>query len=123
MLVFQPMYAPGQCFGCVIFINRAAGLENYFSMVIFFIHHMNGDAAFFFLIGDYGFVYMLAIHTLAAIGRQECRVNINDPARVGTDQQSGNLPQKPGEYNKVNAGLFQFIYITMPFEEGFFFYY
>ena len=44
---------------------------------------------------------MGAVHTFASVFGQQGRVNIDDLSRVSLNQQVGDLPKKPCQYNEV----------------------
>ena len=76
----------------IIFINIAGSLEDDLPMIIYLIHVMNTDAAFFFFIADHGLMYKMSIHAASAIFWQEGGMNIDDLFGISFNEFSGNHP-------------------------------
>ena len=72
--------------------NRTAGLQNNIAVVVDLIHVMYGNAGFGEAGGQHGFVYPVPVHALTAVGRQQCRVYVDDAACKSLHDHAGHLP-------------------------------
>ena len=66
--MFESVNASSQFYSSIVVRYRAVRLKDGGSVIIFLVYIVNGNTTFFGLCGDYGFVYVIAIHTLSAKG-------------------------------------------------------
>ena len=119
--MFQQVNFLCQRIGGISGFYRATGLENNIAVVVQLVHIMNGDTALGVAIGQYRFVYALAVHAFAAVFGQQGGVYINNSIRVSADEGGGHFPEKTRQHDKPDIPSPELGHIGIAPEKPFFF--
>ena len=66
--------------------EEAASLEYGGAVVEEMVDEVDGDAALRFVVGDNGFVDVVAVHAFAAVAWEKCGVDVEYAVREGVDE-------------------------------------
>ena len=96
------MHFGGHRMGIVTGLHRALCLEDDISIVEKFVDKVYGDAAFLVAAAYHVLVHTVAVHSFAAMQRDEGRMDVHNRTRIGIDQILGHEHQVTGEHDEVN---------------------
>ena len=105
ILVFQSVDLGGYGVGIVTGFDGALGLEDDVAIVEEFVDVMDGDAALLVSAADDVLVDAIAIHSLAAMERDEGRMDVHDGTGIGIDEILGHKDQITSEHDEVDMIL------------------
>lgn len=107
MLHFEQMLLGRNVIGRVTCVDGSLELGNDFAAVTHLGHPVNGHARLGFAGSLDGFVYMVAIHSLATELGKQCGMNVDDAPRIGFYQKRRNHQQESGKDNEVDSVFLQ----------------
>lgn len=109
VFMFKNMDSGGERVRCFIRMDINCGLENGFTMVVLFIHQVDGYSTLLITRCQNSCMHMFPKHTLSTKFREQGRVNVQDFILVGGDQSSRYFPEESSQYNMCNTLILKYL--------------
>ncbi len=105
--ILQCMHLRSHSMRIIAGLNRTGSLEDNVAVVEELVDVMDRNTRFLVATTDYIFVYTIAIHSLAAMQRDQCRMDIDNGTWIGIDQIFRHQQQITGQHYEVDLILGQ----------------